>query len=286
MLETNILKWTGSKRPIADKIIQNFPSEIDTYYEPFCGGCSVGMEMMKNKYPVKEYIFSDINNDSIQLLTEVKNNPDRICDEYERLHNSLCMCKSEDDKVEFYNKVRNRLNKNHIPSDFLFINRTCTNGVIRYNYKGDFNSSFHHGRDGIKPNLMRRIIYNCHNLFVTNKCQFICQDYRKIDPNPHDFVYMDPPYDGSNALYFGSFSKDDFNRFIKTLKCGYAINFNGDSESNNTHIDKELYDKCIVMNPTNSSFRRTFLKKSNVYIYENLYIKNVNEKYFLKEELF
>lgn len=44
-----VIKWSGSKRSLSNDIIQYFPKEIDTYYEPFCGGCSVNFDGKRNK---------------------------------------------------------------------------------------------------------------------------------------------------------------------------------------------------------------------------------------------
>ena len=60
-----LIKWTGSKRPIANKIIQYFPNEIDTYYEPFLGGGSVLFELLRSDKVVNSFNCSDLNNNLI-----------------------------------------------------------------------------------------------------------------------------------------------------------------------------------------------------------------------------
>ena len=70
-------------------------------------------------------------------------------------HQTLFLCimiklwgelnKTEDKAVKraYFEAIRDRLNKEHNPLDFMFINRVCYNGLIRYNQKGEFNTSYH-----------------------------------------------------------------------------------------------------------------------------------------------
>ena len=60
-----VIKWSDSKRSLSNDIIQYFPKEIDTYYEPFCGGCSVLYQLIHSDIKVNRYVCSDINEDLI-----------------------------------------------------------------------------------------------------------------------------------------------------------------------------------------------------------------------------
>ena len=59
-MEKPIIKWTGSKRSQAKAILSYIPLEIDTYYEPFCGGFSVGYMLLRQNWKIKHYVVSDI----------------------------------------------------------------------------------------------------------------------------------------------------------------------------------------------------------------------------------
>ena len=61
-------------------------------------------------------------------------------------------------KRAYFEAIRGRLNKEHNPLDFMFIMRTTTNGMPRYNKNGEFNNSFHITRDGIMPDKLSKII--------------------------------------------------------------------------------------------------------------------------------
>lgn len=140
-----VIKWSGSKRSQAEEIIRYFPREINTYYEPFCGGASVLNELLHGDIKVIHYACSDINSDLINLWIEIKENPKTVISDYDALWHEM------NDNVEntqifkrhFYEKIRDRFNTFRNPHDFLFLDRTCFNGLIRYNSKGLFNSPFH-----------------------------------------------------------------------------------------------------------------------------------------------
>ena len=62
-----VIKWTGSKRSQAKELLQFFPKEISTYYEPFCGGASMLRKLLDSEIKVQNYCCSDINADLIGL---------------------------------------------------------------------------------------------------------------------------------------------------------------------------------------------------------------------------
>ena len=67
-----VIKWSGSKRSQCENILGYFPQSMDTYYEPFCGGCSMLMGLINSEISVKRYVCSDINQDLISLWKKVK----------------------------------------------------------------------------------------------------------------------------------------------------------------------------------------------------------------------
>ena len=81
-----IIKWIGSKRIQSGEIVQYFPNFINTYYEPFCGGCSVLFQLLSSpNHYVNRCVCSDINGDLIDLWNTVKRDPDGLYDEYVRM---------------------------------------------------------------------------------------------------------------------------------------------------------------------------------------------------------
>ena len=181
-----IVKWSGSKRSQAAEIVARMPREIDTYYEPFCGGCSVLYRLLHTPtIKVRKYVASDLNKDLIGLWTMIKYCPDELCKGYTILWNEYNddIYKDErlyqrstselyTDRKRFFEKVRARYNKSHSPIDFLFIMRTTTNGMPRYNDKGEFNNSCHFSRPGIHPSRLKEICDNWSFLLKENDVEF------------------------------------------------------------------------------------------------------------------
>lgn len=134
--------------------------EGDTYYEPFCGGASILMQLLLNKDKVKfkRYVCSDCNNDLISLWNLIKENPIKVINSYTKMWNELNVDDDKSRKKQYYYSVRDRFNKEKDPCDFMFIMRTTTNGMPRYNKKGEFNNSFHVTRNGIVPNTFEKIV--------------------------------------------------------------------------------------------------------------------------------
>ena len=136
-----VIKWSGSKRSQAEEIIKRFPREIDTYYEPFVGGGSVIKRLLSSDIKVNRYICSDLNSDLIGLWNLIKDNPILVADTYETMWNEMNIDEDKGVKRQYFYMVRERFNREKNPLDFMFIMRTTTNGMPRYNLSGEFNNS-------------------------------------------------------------------------------------------------------------------------------------------------
>ena len=274
-----VIKWSGSKRSLSEQIVGYFPKEIDTYYEPFCGSCSVGFQLMLSNHSVKKYVFSDINNDLINFMNMVKNDPNRIYEEYKERWLILAEKKDIKSKTQYYNYIRERYNKTKCLHDFVFLTRTSVNGLIRYNSKGEFNAPFHLTRNGINPNRFLKILLMWSNEFNRNNVVFLCQSYKEIQPQKNDYVFLDPPYANTKGMYYGGLNLDDYFQFLSTLP-RYSFTFDGknDKIDKTFHIPMNLYTKHIYLDGKISGFMK--LHKDNVKVKESLYIKDksVNTK--------
>lgn len=107
---------------------------------------------------VNHIVCSDINNDLINTWNSIKEQPNDLYEHYVSLWNELNKDDNKTRKRDYFNEVRARYNKEHNPFDFFFIMRTTTNGMPRYNSKGNFNNSFHITRNGITPLLLKPIL--------------------------------------------------------------------------------------------------------------------------------
>ena len=270
-----VIKWSGSKRSQAKNIVSYFPREINTYYEPFCGGCSVLRQLLESDINVKNYVCSDINESLIELWNVIKNDPFSLSQVYKELFEEL-NCDNDIKRQQiFYNKIRRRFNEERSPIDFMFLNRTCYNGLIRYNSKGEFNSPFHINRSGIKPNKLRDIIYDWSNIINEKNVKFKLQEYNLIKPNECDFIYLDPPYHNTNGMYYNYFDSNQFFKWLTDVNCKWVLSYNGKSgnEDKTFEVPKHLYDEHYYLSSGNSSFKRLKGIDKNAMVYESLYLK-------------
>lgn len=177
-------------------------------------------------------------------------------------------------RKQYYIKVRNNFNKIHNPIDFFFLSRTATNGLIRFNSKGEFNSSYHLTRKGINPKTIGKIINEWSNKLNQNNVQFICRDFKDIKPSNNDFMYLDPPYADTDSMYFGELELNKFFTYLRNLKCPYILSFNGKrSNKDNTYdLPNDLYNQHIYMQSGNSGFKK--LQQEIDKVQESLYINN------------
>lgn len=139
-----VVKWAGGKRSIMDKILAQFPIEFNDYHEPFVGGASVAMEMT-NRQAIKDkrvYI-SDLMEPLMNVYNVLQDNVEELIQELKRPG-------YENDKDSFlvkrarFNEVKKNVSENKVECAglFLYLNRTCYNGMYRENNNGGYNVPF------------------------------------------------------------------------------------------------------------------------------------------------
>lgn len=268
-----IIKWVGSKRIQSEEIVSYFPYDISTYYEPFCGGCSVLFQLLKSrKHHVNRYVCSDINGDLIDLWNTVKRDSDGLFQEYVRMWTDMQGIDDRQDRRKYFEMVRDEFNQTRSPYCYFFLMRTCTNGIPRYNRFGEFNNSFHITRDGIKPKRLKKVIDYWSEVLNKNNVIFKRCDYRimleALDLD--DFAYLDPPYEmtRSTGKYFG---KIDYQDMIDRLRliAARGIHFGLSFDS---YVPEDCYENLVNIATRPGGYRRTLLKMDNKDKYENLYL--------------
>lgn len=272
-----VIKWSGSKRSQCQEILKHFPSTFDTYYEPFVGGGSMFRCLIDHKsdFNFKRIVCSDLNRDLINLWNCVKNNPKELSEHYTQLWNALNRNPDKSYQRDYFNKIRERLNQQHNPMDFMFIMRTTTNGMPRYNSNGEFNNSFHITRNGINPVTLNKIICEWSKLLNENDVTFKVADFKTVIPKTDDFIYLDPPYANTKGMYFGNFDTQSLYDWLALLKCPYVMSYDGISGDvdNTAVVPSSLYDEHLYIESGNSSFKRTIGKSNDSIVFESLYIK-------------
>lgn len=251
-----------------------FPKEIDTYYEPFIGGASVLRQLLHSDIRVNKYIASDINKDLIDLWNMIKVNPNSLIKSYTKMWNELNVDDDLERKKQYFYLIRKRFNELHKAEDFLFITRTTTNGLIRYNSKGEFNNSFHVTRNGILPNSLRDILFEWSDILNKYNVQFMHRDYLTIKTDINDFIYLDPPYVGTKGMYYGTINYEIFWDWLRKQLCQYALSFDGICGNDNRtyNVPKDIYNFHLYIYSGCSNFKR-LKNQTTEYVKESLYLK-------------
>ena len=222
------LKWAGGKYSLAKQLETYLPNhirkskEIDYYFEPFFGGGGLFCYLHNNNYVIKKAYINDINKDLVLTYYVVKNDVDLLIGELVRLRDKF-LNKNQNERKEYYSNIRSKFNKqlsnfdydhyghNHVKraAYFIFLNKTCFNGLFRVNSKGEFNVPM--GRyDNPK-------IFNEENLknfsTILQNTDIHCGDYSYCEDliEKGSVVYLDPPYRPlSKTSSFTSYSKEKF----------------------------------------------------------------------------
>ena len=191
-----VIKWSGSKRPVARALHCLWPSAITgtTYFEPFLGGGS----MLPDR-PIRNAVAGDSIAELVELWKTIQTNPEQLI-----AHYSEHWQRRQDEGHTVYYKVRARFNELRSPLDLLFLSRTCVNGLIRFNAKGEFNNSLHHTRPGINPNRFAKTV----RMWSTSLrgVRFVTGDFQTTlaEVRAGDLVFLDPPYAGNVGRYMPS----------------------------------------------------------------------------------
>lgn len=127
------------------------------------------------------------------------------------------------DGQEHYYRVRARFNERRDPHDFLFLNRACFNGLMRFNKKGDFNTPFCRKPERFRPAYITKIcnqVQQAADSMAGMSWEFVCADWPDVlgESREGDFVYCDPPYAGRFTDYFNAWSDDDAIQLENRLK--------------------------------------------------------------------
>lgn len=197
-----IVKWVGGKRQLMFELLKNMPENYNRYFEPFIGGGALFFELQ----PDNAYI-SDLNEELINLYQVVRNNVDELITDLQK----------HDISKEYFIEIRNidrteeYKNWSNVKkaSRFIYLNRTCFNGMYRVNSKGEFNVPFGHYKN---PRILdENNLINCSNLLQRTEIRHA--DFSEIlkKVKKGDFVYFDPPYVPlSETSSFTSYTKDGF----------------------------------------------------------------------------
>ena len=264
----SLIKWSGSKRSQAEAISRFFPSDVENYYEPFLGS---GAVLYYATLHFKKTFGSDIYSPLIEIWKNVKAQPEAVISTYEEMWHNL-----QKDFPDYFFVVRERFNKHKNGNDLLFLSRTCVNGIIRFNSKGDFNNSLHVSRRGMLPERFANVVMQWNSRLKNT--DFAVSDYSKILDivQPGDFVYLDPPYANSHNRYINNLDLDRFIDFLVELNDNnvlWALSFDGMRGEDNLmyNFPNNVYKYHTFLNSGNSAVQKV-LNSSVEQVQESLYL--------------
>lgn len=193
------LKWAGGKTQLLPSIRNFFPLDMkntDTYIEPFVGGGAVLFHILVNYPNIKNIVINDINPRLINTYLILRENPvdlHSILEKYQAQYWRLALTEQKQfylEKREYFNS--GSAEKTELAALFIFLNKTCFNGLYRVNKSGTFNVPFGQYKKPLICN--RELILRLSRLL--KKVTILNGDYAHTIANfrGNTFVYFDPPY--------------------------------------------------------------------------------------------
>lgn len=207
------IKCQGKKTKLVSHIKELYSKlklDNSVYYEPFMGSGIVGFNIEPERA-----IFSDNNPYIIKFYNSIKSNEIDL--------DTIRIFLEEEGKKllesgkDYYNLVRDRFNKDGNILDFLFLNRCCFNGLMRFNRNGKFNVPYCKKDDKLSSDYIDKIIDQVKKvkelLDRHPDWQFICSDWKDIvkDAKEEDIIYCDPPYLGLFSTYYTEYDINNEN---------------------------------------------------------------------------
>lgn len=201
------VKWVGGKRQLAQQFRDldlyppdGFNPEMAIYYEPFVGGGAMFFDLLP-----KKAVLSDLNSELVATYNIIKDNLGALIKKLKE--------HQKKNDLDYYLKIRaqdpNKLSSVNIAARFIYLNRTCFNGLYRVNRSGQFNVPYGKHKNPLicdEENLKR-----VHNSLQNVK--ILHQDYKNVlkKAKRGDFIYFDPPYyPVSETSSFTSYTKEGF----------------------------------------------------------------------------
>ncbi len=254
------VKWAGGKGQLLDVLKSNLPNGmgevITKYAEPFVGGGAL-LFFLLNEYDFEEVYINDNNKELMNAFAVVKENCSLLLEELQVLQNEYLSLDLERQQ-EYYYIQRNKFNETPLNEDtsivkaslFIFLNRTCFNGLYRVNRAGKFNVPAGKYKNPLicdRDNLIN-ISKRLQNVIIRS-----C-DYHDVEDfaDENTFVYFDPPYRPLNVTSaFTSYTENQFNdgdqielaNFYKRLADNGVKVLLSNSDPHNVNYEDNFFDE-------------------------------------------
>ena len=214
------VKWAGGKGSLVKHLSAHLPDNFRdkrnvTYIEPFVGGGAMLFYMLTHFTNIRRVVINDVNEDLIFCYKLIKNTPQTLIEQLKRIANEYLQLSNMDEKSRYYYKVRDKYNSKETIDEekaayFMFLNKTCFNGLYRVNTCGKFNVPF--GKYKNPTICDDKLILADHELL--KKVDIYAGDYSEIMRflgKGYNYIYIDPPYRPlSGTAYFKEYSHNVF----------------------------------------------------------------------------
>ena len=253
------VKWAGGKKQLLTQIESLIPSDFFknsvTYIEPFVGGGAFLFYLL-NKYPAIECaVINDINKDLITTYKIIKYKPLELISFLKQIQYEFYKLDKYEKQKEYFLDKRQRFNTKELgdienSAIFIFLNRTCFNGLYRVNSKGLFNVPF-----GKYTNpLICDELTLLEDSKLLQKVEILNGDFSQtLDYlNNNTLFYLDPPYRPLTiSSSFTSYSSDKFDDNDQKRLCEFCNQINNNkqkfilsnSDPKNTDINDNFFDE-------------------------------------------
>ena len=255
------IKWVGGKGQLLSEINKLYPVElgknINKYAEIFVGGGAVLFDIL-SKYKLDEVYISDKNLELINTYKSIRDDVGILIKLLKEMEEQYTSLNNENRKLYYYEKRREynnlkiNIEENNIEKAvlFIFLNKTCFNGLYRVNKKGEFNVPMGAYK---KPKICDE--ENLKNVSMAlKKVKIVYADYRESEEfiDNKTFVYIDPPYRPLNITSsFTSYTENDFSdkeqrelaEYINVLNKKKAKIVISNSDPKNNNIDDNFFDE-------------------------------------------
>ena len=255
------IKWVGGKTQLLPEIRQRYPENITRYCEPFVGGGAVLFDVLQTFHP-NEVLINDINPELINLYENIRDNCEPLIQLLEYFQTEYLETLEADrqnlylGKRATYNHFIEERNPEHNLEKaalFIYLNKTCFNGLYRVNRNGLFNVPFNRAKNPLicDSENIRECSQLLQNVQMHVGDYSYCRDF--IDENT--FVYLDPPYRPlTESSSFTSYNENGFSdvqqielgKFITEMAHKGALIVASNSAPKNSDINDDFFDDMGV----------------------------------------
>lgn len=253
------LKWAGGKGQLLEDIRRHYPADlggsIHKYAEPFVGGGAVLFDVLSN-YDIDEVYISDSNAELINVYLSLRDDSEALINTLKQFESAFLPMDNKSRKSFYYEK-RSRFNElkksglknTELAALFIFLNRTCFNGLYRVNSKGEYNVPMgaYKAPTICDEDNLRRVANALSGVTI------VCGDYKEseIFVDRHTFAYFDPPYRPlPNSASFTAYTENNFDdecqtelgKYIRKISESGVYVITSNSDPKNTDPNDSFFD--------------------------------------------